>query len=126
RRWMDGARANDLPVLCSRWAQEDPFAAALTSPARHAAASRAGAASERFYAHCREQRPGSPRYQRDGRWVAYQQSGRQVEGEGKRIILTDGAGIGPGRLIGTRERAPFPREPIKRGRWVRRADGSYA
>jgi putative transposase len=33
RHWMDGhgARANDLQALCSRLAQEDPFAAALHS-----------------------------------------------------------------------------------------------
>ena len=131
RLWMDGrgVSANDLQVLCARLAHEYPFAARLTSQARQAAASRAWAAIERFSTHCRERRPGkkgSPRFQHDCRSVEYQQTGGQLDAEGKRLTLTDGSGIGQVRLIGSRELATFPLEPIKRVRLLRRADGYYA
>jgi putative transposase len=131
RMWMDGrgVSANDLQVLCSRLAQEYPFATALNSQARQAAASRAWAAIERFYTNCREQRPGKkgyPRFQHDCRSVEYKQTGWQLDAEGKRLTLTDGSGIGPMRLIGSRELATFPVEQVKRVRLVRRADGYYA
>jgi transposase len=60
RLWMDGrgVSAHDLQALCSHLAQQYPFAAALNSQARQAAASRAWAAIERFYTTCRERRPG--------------------------------------------------------------------
>jgi putative transposase len=50
RLWMDGrgVSANDLQILCARLAHEYPFAAALNSQARQAAAARAWAAIERF------------------------------------------------------------------------------
>jgi putative transposase len=131
RLWMDGrgVSANDLQVLCARLAQEYPFAAALNSQARQAAASRAWAAIERFYTNCREQRPGKkgyPRFQHDCRSVEHKQTGWQLDAEGKRLTLTDGYGIGPVRLIGSRDLATFPRELIKRVRLLRRADGSSA
>jgi putative transposase len=131
RLWMDGrsVSANDLQVLCARLAQEYPFAAALNSQARQAAAARAWAAIRCFYTNCREQRPGKkgyPRFQRDCRSVEYKQTGWQLDAEGKRLTLTDGCGIGRVRLIGSRELATFPREQIKRVRLLRRADGYYA
>ncbi len=131
RLWMDGrgVTANDLQVLCARLAHEFDFAARLNSQARQAAASRAWTAIERFYTTCREQRPGKkgyPRYQRDCRSVEYKQTGWQLDGEGKRLTLTDGGGIGRVRLIGSRELVTFPREQIKRVRLLRRADGYYA
>jgi putative transposase len=131
RWWMDGrgVSANDLQVLCSRLAHEYSFAARLNSQARQAAASRAWAAIERFYTNCREQRPGKkgyPRFQRDCRSVEYKQTGWQLDAEGKRLTLTDGSGIGPMRLIGSRDLATFPHEQIKRVRLLRRADGFYA
>src|SRR5215467_8406402 len=99
RLWMDGrgVSANDPQVLCARLAHEYSFAAALNSQARQAAAARAWAAIERFYPNCREQRPGKkgyPRYQRDCRSVEDKQTGWQLDGDGKRLILTDGGGIG--------------------------------
>jgi putative transposase len=131
RLWMDerGAPANNLQVLCSRLAHDYPFAAHLNSQARQAAASRAWAAIERFYTNCREQRPGKKgylRFQRDCRSVEYKQTGWQLDAEGKRPTLTDGGGIGPVRLIGSRALATFPLEQIKRVRLLRRADGYYA
>src|SRR5215470_10138304 len=131
RMWMDGQgiSANDLQLLCARLAHEYPFAAALNSQARQAAAARAWAAIERFYTNCREQRPGKkgyPRYQRDCRSVEYKQTGWQLDGDGKRLTLSDGGGIGQVRLIGSRDLATFPREQIKRVRLVRRADGYSA
>jgi putative transposase len=131
RLWMDGwgVSANDLQLLCSRLAQEYPFAAALNSQARQAAAARAWTAIERFYTNCREQRPGKkgyPRFQRDCSSVEYKATGWQLDSAGKRLTLTDGGGIGQVRLIGSRELATFPREQIKRVRLLRRADGYYA
>jgi putative transposase len=124
-----GVSTNDLQVLCARLAQEYPFAARLNSQARQAAASRAWAAIERFYTNCREQRSGKkgyPRFQRDCRSVEYKQTGWQLDGEGKRLTLTDGGGIGRVGLIGSRDLATFPPEQIKRVRLLRRADGYYA
>src|SRR5262249_27461958 len=131
RLWMEGrgVSANDLQTLCSRLANDYPFAAHPNSQARQAAASRAWAAIERFYTHCREQRPGKkgyPRFQRDCRSVEYKQTGWQLDAEGKRLSLPDGCGIGQVRLVGSRELATFPLEQIKRVRLVRRADGYYA
>src|SRR5262245_43309310 len=112
RLWRDGrgVSANDLPFLCARLAQEYSFAARLNSQARQAAAARAWAAIEPFYTNCREQRPGKkgyPRFQRDCRSVEYKQTGWQLDGEGKRLTLTDGGGVGQVQLL-------------------RRADGYYA
>jgi putative transposase len=121
--------ANDLQLLCARLTHEFDCAARLNSQARQAAASRAWAAIERFSTNCREQRPGKkgyPRFQRDCRSVEYKQTGWQLDGEGKRLTLTDGCGIGQVRLIGSRELATFPLEQIKRVRLLRRADGYYA
>ncbi len=131
RLWMAGrgVTANDLQLLCARLAHDYPFAAALNSQARQAAAARAWAAIERFYTACREQRPGKkgyPRFQRDCRSVEYKQTGWQLDGEGKRLTLSDGCGIGRVGLIGSRELATFPLEQIKRVRLLRRADGYYA
>ena len=129
RLWMDGrgVTANDLQLLCARLAQQYPFAAPLNSQARQAAASRAWAAIERFYANCREKRSGKkgyPRFQRDCRSVEYKQTGWQLDAAGKRLTLSDGGGIGRVRLIGSRDLATFPREQIKRVRLIRRADGT--
>ena len=131
RLWMDGRQvsANDLQALCSRLAHEYPFAAALNSQARQAAASRAWAAIERFYTNCRTKRPGKkgyPRFQRDCRSAEYKQTGWNLDAERKHLTLTDGFGMGRMKLMGTRDLATFQLEQIKRIRLVRRADGYYA
>jgi putative transposase len=105
------------------WRRSTP--SLLRSP-RKPAASHAWAAIERFYTNCREQRPGKngyPRVQRDCRSVEYKQAGWQLDFAGKRLILTDGGGIGQVRLIGPRDLATFPSKQIKRMRLLRRADG---
>jgi putative transposase len=58
--------------------------------------------------------------------VEYKQTGWQLDPDGKRLTLTDGCGIGQVQLIGSRELATFPREPIKRVRLLGRADGYCA
>ena len=131
RLWMDGRKVkeNDLQVLCSRLAHAFPFAAALNSQARQAAAARAWFAIERFYTNCRLKKPGKkgyPRFQRDCRSVEYKQTSWKLEPDGTHLTLTDGCGIGRVRLVGSRDLATFPLEQIKRVRLVRRADGYYA
>jgi putative transposase len=131
RLWMDGrgVSANDLQVFCSRLANDSAFAARLNSQARQAAADRAWQAISRFYANCREQRPGkkgSPQFRQHCRSVEYKQTGWKLDPDGRHLTFTDGCGIGRVRLVGTREIATFPPAPIKRVRLLRRADGYYA
>ena len=104
RLWMDGrgVSANDLQLLCARLAQEYPFAAALNSQARQAAASRAWAAIEQFYTNCREKRPGKkgyPRYQRDCRSVEYKQTGWQMSGTSGTVGYTGTERLGTAGLL---------------------------
>ena len=97
--------------------------------ARQTSADRAWLSIARFYKNCREKKPGKkgyPRFQHDCRSVEHNQTGWQLDAEGKRLTLTDGGGIGPVRLIGSRDLATFPVEQIKRVRLLRRADGFYA
>jgi putative transposase len=98
------------------------------------AASRAWATIERFYADCRAKRPGKkgyPRFQRDCRSEEDQQTGWNLDAQTKHLALTDGFGMGPKKLMGTRDLVTFQLEPIKleqitRIRLVRWADGDYA
>jgi putative transposase len=131
RLWMDsrGVSANDLQVFCSRLANDYAFAARLNSQARQAAADRAWQAISRFYANCREQRPGKrgyPQFRQQCRSVEYKQTGWKLDPDGRHLTFTDGCGIGRVRLVGTREIATFPPACIKRVRLLRRADGYYA
>jgi IS605 OrfB family transposase len=131
RLWMDsrGVSANHLQVFCSRLANDYAFAARLNSQARQAAADRAWQAISRFYANCREQRPGKkgyPQFRQHCRSVEYKQTGWKLDPDGRHLTFTDGCGIGRVRLVGTREIATFPPAHIKRVRLLRRADGYYA
>src|SRR5262249_6154804 len=131
RLWLDGRRVseNDLQLACSRLAHAVAFVAPLNSQARQAAAARAWAAISRFYAHCREKRPGKkgyPRFQQDCRSVEYKVTGWRLDADGRHLTLTEGCGIGRGNLSGSREVHTFPLEQIKRVRLLRRADGYYA
>ncbi len=108
RLWMDsrGVSAHDLQVFCSRLANDYAFAARLNSQARQAAADRAWQAISRFYANCREQRPGKkgyPQFRQHCRSVEYKHTGWKLDPDGRHLTFTDGCGIGRVRLVGTRE-----------------------
>ena len=64
RKWIDerGVSKNDLQCYCATLAKAYPFAARLNSQARQAAADRAWVAISRFYANCREHKPGKKGY----------------------------------------------------------------
>jgi len=132
RLWADthGTTRNDLQCYCAVLAHTFPFAAALNSQARQAAADRAWFAISRFYENCKNHQPGKkgyPRFQHDNRSVEYKQTGWKVEADGKHISFTDGCGIGRLRLIGSKNQRieAFPIKHIKRVRIVGRADGYY-
>src|SRR5690242_10797379 len=130
RLWMDtrGTTRNDLQCSCAELASSYPWACALNSQARQAAADRAWAAISRFYDNCRTKKPGKkgyPQFQHDCRSVEYKQTGWRIESDGRHITFTDGCHIGRLRLIGTRDIETFPLTQIKRVRLIRRADGYY-
>ncbi|HEU5369237.1 MAG TPA: transposase [Ktedonobacterales bacterium] len=130
RLWMDtrGVGWAEQQRLCAVLAKDYPFAARLHSNARQASADRAWAAISRFYQNCREHQPGKkgyPRFQHDNRSVEYKVGGWKLEPDGTRLTFTDGTGIGPLRLIGTRSVETFPLAQIKRVRLLKRADGYY-
>src|SRR6266516_4032382 len=132
RLWMDerAISKNDLNGYCAGLAKEYPFANALNSQARQAAADRAWFAVSRFYDHCKNRKPGKkgyPKFQHDNRSVEYKQTGWKPEPDGKHITFTDGCGIGRLRLVGNKNQhlEAFPPKQIKRVRIVHRADGYY-
>jgi putative transposase len=130
RLWMDtrGINRNDLQGYCAELAKAYPFARALNSQARQAAADRAWAAISRFYDNCRNHKPGKkgyPQFQHDCRSVEYKQTGWRLEPDGRHLTFTDGCQIGRLRLVGTRSIETFPLKHIKRVRLIRRADGYY-
>src|SRR2546425_1138445 len=132
RLWMDtwGISKNDLQCYCAPLAKEYPFAARLNSQARQTSADRAGLAIERFYEHCKNQKPGKkgyPKFQHDNRSVEYKHSGWKIEPDGKHIRFSDGCGIGRLRLVGNKKQhiETFPTKQIKSVRIVHRADGYY-
>ena len=130
RKWRDEHRigANELQAYCAVLAKAFAFAATRTSPARQAAADRAWAAIQRFYAHCRAKTPGKkgyPRFQHANRSVEYKVTGWKLAPDGKHLTFTEGCGLGRVRLVGTRAIETFPGQQIKRVRRLRRADGYY-
>jgi putative transposase len=130
RLWMEtrGINRNDLQCYCAELAKAYPFAKALNSQARQAAADRAWAAISRFYDNCRNHKPGEkgyPHYQHDCRSVEYKQTGWRLEPDGRHITFTDGCQIGRLRLVGTRSIETFPLKRLKRVRLIRRADGYF-
>jgi putative transposase len=130
RLWMEtrGTNRNDLQCYCAELAKAYPFAQALNSQARQAAADRAWAAISRFYDNCRNKKPGKkgyPQFQHDCRSVEYKQTGWKLEPDGRHISFTDGCHIGRLRLVGTRTIETFPVKQIKRVRLIRRADGYF-
>lgn len=129
RYWMDNAQVSkyDLNKYCSELAKTFPFANELNSMARQAHAERAWSAISRFYANCKQGKPGKkgyPKFKKFARSVEYKTSGWKLLSP-KRIKFTDKKNIGELKLVGTWDLGYYPVELIKRVRLVRRADGYY-
>ncbi|BFM39372.1 transposase [Synechocystis sp. LKSZ1] len=129
RYWMDnrGVGRYDLNKYCAELAQEFPFAKALNSMARQAAAERAWSAIARFYDNCKKQvkgKKGFPKFKKHCRSVEYKTSGWKLH-DPKHIEFTDGNNIGVLKLVGTWDLAFYDPAQIKRVRLVKRADGYY-
>jgi putative transposase len=125
-----GISRNDLQCYRAALAREYPFARALNSQARQAAADRAWFAIARFYDTCKKHTPGKkgyPRFQHNNRSVEYKQTGWKLEPDGTHLTFTDSIGIGRVRLVGNpgQQIEVFPVKQIKRVRLLKRADGYY-
>ncbi len=133
RLWFDDRRnkAFDLNRYCAVLAKEFPFASALNSQARQAAAERAA------YAIARYTRPDGagkrlvkPKFQKDNRSVEYKATGWKLSQDRRQITFKDGIGIGTMKMMGTKslhqDLCAYDLALIKRVRILRRADGDYA
>ncbi|MDB9512639.1 transposase [Kamptonema animale CS-326] len=130
RHWMDnrGVGKNDLQKLCATLAKEYDWAGKLNSQARQSSADRAWNGISRFYANCKEGKPGKkgyPKFKKRGRSVEYKQTGWKLAEDRKRITFTDGFKAGTFKLLGTRDLNFYHPKQIKRVRVVKRADGFY-
>ncbi len=130
RYWMDnkGVDKNDLQKLCAILAKSYEWAGQLNSQARQSSADRAWLAISRFYANCKEGKPGKkgfPKFKKRGRSVEYKQTGWKLAEDRKRITFTDGFKAGSFKLIGSRDLNFYQPSQIKRVRVVKRADGFY-
>ena len=124
RLWMDtGARQYDLNKYCAVLAKEYPFAAALNSQARQAAAERAAYGIGR---HLKADKTGKrlamPTFQKGNRSVEYKATGWKLSENRKRITFTDGIGIGEMKILGSQDLCAYGIQLIKRVRIVRKAD----
>lgn len=131
RLWMEnvGIGKADLNKYCAVLAAEFPFADALNSMARQAAAERTWSAIARFYDNCRKKvkgKKGFPKFKKHCRSVEYKTSGWKLSPNRKAITFRDGKNIGTLKLKGTYELNYYDIKQIKRVRLVRRADGYYA
>jgi putative transposase len=130
RYWMDnkGIDKNDLQKLCAILAKEYEWAGQLNSQARQSSADRAWLAISRFYANCKEGKPGKkdfPKFKKRGRSVEYKQTGWKLAEDKKKITFTDGFKAGSFKLISSRDLNFYQLSQIKRVRVVKRADGFY-
>jgi putative transposase len=130
RYWMDnrGVDKNDLQKLCAILAKEYEWALKLNSQARQSSADRAWLAISRFYANCKEGKPGKkgfPKFKKRGRSVEYKQTGWKLAEDKKKITFTDGFKAGSFKLISSRDLNFYQPSQIKRVRVVKRADGFY-
>jgi len=127
RLWMDtGARQYDLNKYCAVLAKEYPFANALNSQARQAAAERAAYGIGRYLkADKSGKRLKKPQFQKDNRSVEYKTTGWKLSDDRKRITFKDNIGIGEVKLLGTRDLCAYSLALIKRVRILKRADGDY-
>lgn len=124
RLWLDtGARQYDLNKYCAVLAKEYPFAAALNSQARQAAAERAAYGIGRYLkADKTGKRLKKPSFQKDNRSVEYKTTGWKISDNRTRITFTDNIGIGEVKLMGTQNLCAYDTKLIKRVRIVRKAD----
>jgi len=156
RLWFDDRRnkAYDLNRHCAVLAKEYPFAAALNSQARQAAAERAAYAIQRYQkSDASGKRLAKPKFQKDNRSVEYKITGWKLSTDRRQITFIDGIGIGTMKMFGTLSRAEgtlpgatgraegtlpgknasldatdlcaYDLTLIKRVRILRRADGDY-
>jgi putative transposase len=128
RLWMDtGARQYDLNKYCAVLAKEYPFANALNSQARQAAAERAAYGIGR---HLKADKTGKrlkqiskkPTFQKGNRSVEYKATGWKLSENRKRITFTDGIGIGEMKILGSQDLCAYGIQLIKRVRIVKKAD----
>ncbi len=124
RLWMDtGARQYDLNKYCAVLAKQYPFANALNSQARQAAAERAAYGIGR---HLKADKTGKrlakPTFQKGNRSVEYKATGWKLSENRKRITFTDGIGIGEMKILGSQDLCAYGIQLIKRVRIVRKAD----
>jgi putative transposase len=115
-----------LNRYCAVLAKEYPFANALNSQARQAAAERAAYAIGRYLKpDVNGKRLAKPKFQKDNRSVEYKITGWKLSSDRKRITFTDGLGIGTMKILGTRDLCEYDLSLIKRVRIVKKADGCY-
>jgi len=124
RLWMDtNAKPYDLNRYCAVLAKEYAFANALNSQARQAAAERAAYGIARYLKPDKKgKRLKKPKFQKDNRSVEYKTTGWKLSDDRRRIIFTDGIGIGEVKLMGTQDLCAYDIALIKRVRIVRKAD----
>lgn len=128
RLWMDtGVKQYDLNKYCAVLAKEYPFAAALNSQARQAAAERTAYGIGRYLkADKSGKKLKRPKFQKDNRSVEYKATGWKLSEDCKRITFTDGIGIGEVKLMGSKslhqDLCAYDIKAIKRVRIVKKAD----
>ncbi len=118
-----GARQYDLNKYCAVLAKEYPFANALNSQARQAAAERTAYGIGRFLRADKSGRKlRKPKFQKDNRSVEYKTTGWKLSADRRRITFTDNLGIGEVKLMGTQDLCAYDLKLVKRVRIVRKAD----
>ncbi len=128
RLWFDDRRnkAFDLNKHCAVLAKEYPFANALNSQARQAAAERAAYAIQRYIRpDVKGKKSAKPKFQKDNRSVDYKVTGWKLSQDRRQITFKDGIGVGTMKMLGTQDLCPYDLALIKRVRILRRADGNY-
>ena len=128
RLWSDdrNRKAYDLNRYCAVLAKEYPFAEALNSQARQAAAERAAYAIQRYQKpDINGKRSAKPKFQKDNRSVEYKTTGWKLSPDRRQITFKDGIGIGTMKMLGTHDLCAYDLGLIKRVRILRRADGDY-
>lgn len=130
RFWMDnrGVGKTELFRYNTALRKEYKFVRDLNSHATQVGVERVLKAINRFFANCKNQvkgKKGYPKFQKNNRSVEYKTSGWKLSENRKHITFTDKKGIGPLKLIGSRDLNYYQPEQIKRVRIVRRSDGYY-